>query len=302
LKHIVLYALIVFLGVPFYGLTIYAPKAPPSIPLLRAAEVMKNIRVVLYDDVQSQVLPRILRDSGNLYIIPSNMAAKLYNKGIDIRLMGVTTLGLLYLISADSNILKMDDIDGKQVSIGEPGSSPDVVARRVFSVKKIKPSITYGSTPEIAGFLIAGRIKTAVLPEPYATLVLDSLPSARRIGDFRRMWETLKQGDGIPQAALVGKAGFIQKNREEIDNFIFNYKESVSWTHNLPQRSSALGVKKLGLKISAPALARSFPYMNLTFISGKASKNTLSDYFTALMGTDPQSVGEKVPDENFFTE
>lgn len=292
-----LVAAVLLSAVQAYTLTIYAPKAPPTIPLLRTAETMKNVRVILYDDVQTQVLPKILKENDNLYIIPSNIATKLYNKGIPLQVLGVTTLGLLYLVTSDPAIQKIEDLNGKKVSIGEPGSSPDVIARFLFGRKGIKPDIIYGSTPSIAQYLIGGKIKTAVLPEPYASMVLSRDPSAKRIGDFRRLWESAVPGSaGLPQTVLAGKANAIVKQKKEIDAFIRQYQESISWTHNVPKTSSRFGIDKLKLNMSAEALERSIIFMNLTFISGKGSRDSLTGYFRNLM------VGEKLPDENFYTD
>lgn len=284
-------------AVPSFALTVYAPKAPPTIPLLRTAAVMQNVKVVLYNDVQSEVLPRILKENGNLYIIPSNIAAKLYNKGIPLRILGVTTLGLLYLVSADPSVKAIGDLDGRKVSIGEPGSSPDVIARFLFGKTGVKPVIVYGSTPSIAQYLIGGKVKVAVLPEPYASMVLSKNVSAKRIGDFRRIWGSVLPGsDGIPQTVLAGKAEYIAGQKQEIEEFLRQYQESISWTHNVPKTSSRFGIGKLGLTMSAAALEKSYFFMNLTFIGGKGSRDLLNEYFKNIMA------GEVLPDERFYTE
>lgn len=284
-----------------FALTIYAPKAPPTIPLLKTAEALKNVRIVLYNDVQTEVLPKILKENGNLYVIPSNIAAKLYNKGVPIQVLGVTSLGLLYLLSGDPAVKSIEDLDGIKVSIGEPGSSPDAIARFLFNKKGVKPVIVYGSTPSIAQYLIGGKIKTAVLPEPYATMALSRNPSVRRIGDFRRIWESTVPGSaGMPQTVLAGKAGFIAKQKPEIEEFIRQYQESISWTFNVPKTSSRFGVDKLGLNMKAEALEKSFFFMNLTFMGGKDARASLTGYFKSMMETDRESVGENIPDEKFY--
>lgn len=305
MKHLIVFTLLAALlsAVQAFALTVYAPKAPPTIPLLKTAEKIKSLRVVYYSDVQTEVIPRILKEKDGLYILPSNIAAKLYNKKIPVRVLGVTTLGFLYIITSDPKISRIEDLDGKSVSIGEPGSSPDVFARFLFNRKMIKPVIVYGSTPSITQYLIGGKISTAVLPEPYASMVLSKNPSSRRTIDLKAVSRPFIPGDpGIPQTVLAGKAEYIAVNKKEIAALVRAYRESVLYAEKYPKAVSRFSFEKLGINMTLESLESSLPYMNLTFLSGAEARSALTKYYRCLMQTDKQSVGEKIPDEKFYIE
>ncbi len=288
-----------------FSLTVYAPKAPPTIPLLKAASGTGSIKISLYDDVQSQVLPRILKKEQALFIIPSNLAVKLRTKDPAIRLVGVTSLGLLSLVSADPSVSGVKDLRGKAVAIGDPGSSPDAVSRILFARAGVRPKIVYSSSPEIARQFLGGRIDTAVLPEHAATLAVTARTNARRIAEWKTVWaERFPGSPGIPQTALVTRSEFLDGNGKAVRELVARYRDAVDWCRKFPARASRLGIRSLGLKVPPAVVERSIPHMNLVFLSGKTARKDLLDYFRALAAVDGALTGNPLPDESdpFFAE
>lgn len=261
-----------------WGVEIDAPKAPPSIPLLD----IKEIDINFYQNVSTQVVPKIIRKKGELYIIPVNVAATLYNKGVDIRLLGVTSRGLLSFLSKDTE--KIQDLEGKKLYIGGQGSSPDVVMRNILEKRNISPEINYRSSGEIAKLAMAGKIDNLVLPEPLATMVLSKNKNFKRVAELKDLWK----GKEIPQVGIFVMGKIYDEKPIEINKFIEDYKNALERKSEVKLLEKAKEEFSLGLSIGD--LEESVRYMNLTLDTG--CKKSVEHYLDAL--------GIKLPGDEFY--
>jgi len=261
-----------------WGLEIDAPKAPPSIPLL----AIEDININFYQNVSTEVVPKIIRKKGELYIIPVNVAATLYNKGVDIRLLGVTSRGLLSFLSKD--IEKIVDLEGKKLYIGGQGSSPDVVMKNILEKKNISPEISYRSSGEIAKLAMAGKIDNLVLPEPLATMVLSKNKNFKRVTELKDLWK----GKEIPQVGIFVMGKVYDENPIEVDKIIEKYKKALERKNEVKLLERA--IEEFSLKLSIGDLEESVRYMNLTLDTG--CKKSVEHYLDAL--------GIKLPGDEFY--
>ncbi len=234
-----------------WAIQVAAPKAPPSIPLLGM-----DIDLSLYQDVSTEGIPAIIRGRGDIYILPVNVGAKLYNRGADIQFLGSTSQGLLSLLS--SNAEGLEELQGEKLYIGGQGSSPDVITRTILDERKIEADILYRSSPEIAKLLITGRIKNAILPEPLATMVLAKNPEVQRVEELRKLWK----GGRIPQVGIFVLKTSLDTKGREIEKFIEEYKGSME---SISTEDMEGAIQEFGLKMSTAEFKTSLKYMNLTF-------------------------------------
>lgn len=283
-------------------LNIYVPAAPPAIPLYKSAETLKNLLIHQYTDVASEALPAILKEEEALFVIPTNLAAKLYNKNGNIVLITILSTGMLNIVSTNSDITSIESLDGRKVYIGAPGSSPDVIARYIFSTRNTKPDIEYSSTPEIAKLIIAGKIENAVLPEPMASSVLiRSKENIFKIADLKSEWIKLHPGtQGMPQVAIAANRNFFEKRRKDITTLVSDLKNSVQWTNSNLEEAGTLGEETAGLSIPKKIISQSVSAMNLTCRSATESREDIEIYLKALYEMDPKTVGDKLPDSPFY--
>ncbi|NPV37783.1 hypothetical protein BREVNS_2145 [Brevinematales bacterium NS] len=280
-----------------FSLTIYSPKAAPALPLLR---LTNQITVIFYQDVTTEILPKIVQHEEALFIIPANVAAKLYQRTPDLRLIGITSTGMLALLTTNQTYTNWQDLAGKQVHIGSPGSSPDMVSRVLFRMKGIKPEIVYGDSPQIAQLMIAGKIENAVLPEPLVSLVLSKNPQVRLFKVYREEWNQIfSTRSGVPQTAIVSFAGFLSRHQREMVSFFQAYQKEVAWVNANPAEASKLGVVGLGLQVPPEVIEKSIPRMGLTYLPARMIRQEVLTYFKALKDTDEQVLGN-IPDDNFF--
>lgn len=287
------------MGMPavLFGLRIYTPKAAPALPLIR---MTNTVEVVFYQDVSTEIIPKIVKREDALFVIPANVAAKLYLKTPDLRLVGITSIGMLAILTTNQSYQDWKDVDAKEVYIGAPGSSPDTVSRVLFRTFQVKPNIVYGDSPQIAQFMIAGKIENAVLPEPLVSLVLAKNSSVRVLKYYREEWEKVfSTRSGVPQTAIVAFAGFLEKNKSDIVAFFQQYQREVQWVNQHPAEASKLGVVGLGLTVPEAVIERAIPKMGLTYLPARLARQDILLYLRELMKVDQESVGQ-IPDEKFF--
>lgn len=282
---------------------IYVPSAPPAIPIYKSAETLKNLTVHQYTDVASEALPALIKGEAALFVLPTNVALKLHNKTGNVVLISVLSSGMIQLISSDPTIVSIEDLRGKPLSIPAPGSSPDVIGRYLLKKKGVSPEITYGSSPEIAKLLIAGKIQNAILPEPLASSVLfkGSNTAMHKVSDLREEWlKAHPDTRGIPQVGICCTIEYYESRPQEIGAFISSLRESVDWTNNNYEEAALIGKEKISLAIPENVIAESITSMNLTCRTAKESRTDLEVYFEALYSMDPKTVGGKKAEESFF--
>ena len=283
-----------------YSIDIIIPKAPPSLGVVKAISNMENFNAVYYTDALVEVVPNIVKNKDYIYIIPVNLGAKLYEKNQNLQLIGVLSEGLLSIISSE-DYTSVEELDGKDIYIGAQGSSPDVISRYIFKMKNIEPVINYRSSQEIAKLMMRSKAKLAVLPEPLATLALDKNKNLKRSFMLRTLWKEINGSNGIPQVGIFASQTFIDKHSDDIEKLIKNCEESVAWIYSNPKEASKLAIDIFKVDMSEENMADSLKNMNLVFVRGKKSKNSVERYLNSLKATDSNIIKE-LPDEKFYRE
>ena len=277
---------------------IYVPKAPPAIPIIKATKNSLDFEIEYYTSVNTELVPKIVKGTDGMYLIPTNLAAKLAAKGKDIRLLSVLSTGLLSILGTE-DLNNIKNLDGRVVYIGAQGSSPDVISRYIFSKYNIKPKIIYRSSSEIFKLLISKKIEFAALPEPLATMALMKNAELKRCFVLKNEWEKINGIDSIPQVGLFASKEFLEKNRISIHNFLKELELAVNWVNEVPGDAANMGVKAMNLNIMPKVLEEAIPYMNLTYIGASKSKESLVQYFKSLIEMDKR-VLDKLPKDEFY--
>ncbi|TYB30353.1 MAG: ABC transporter substrate-binding protein [Candidatus Mcinerneyibacterium aminivorans] len=297
-KYLSIFLVFVLVSGFVYGLEIVAPKGPPSVPLIKLTEDNPNYKLSLYTDILTEVIPEFMKADEKIYVMPTNVMAKFYNKNVNLKILNVTSSGMLYILSNSNKIKTISDLKNDKIYVPAPGSSPDIVTRYYLKKKGINVDIKYSSSPEIAKLFIAGKIQNCVLPEPYASKAIFMNKKAKRILNFKEGWKNIAGTDQIPQVGLVAKVSYIEANKKEIDKFLMDYKKAVNWVNNNPKIAAKLASKKLG--ISEKIIELSIPKMNLISLQSKQAYKVLKNYFNILNEDNKKVIGGKIPDEKII--
>jgi len=266
------------ISISSFSMDIYTPKAPPSIPMLPMKD---EVKIHYYQDVHTEIIPKIIKNQGGIYVIPTNLGENLKNKGLELKLLGVTSQGLISIIS-NKKIEDIRDLDGENIIIGAQGSSPDIISKFLFKNNNISPKITYRSTPEIAKLMILQKGDHAVLPEPMATLVLEKNSKLIRTIVYRDEWRKLTSLSGIPQVGLYTTSKYSKTHSKEIEKFINEYKKNLKDLKKNPNEFIDLAQVNFNINLSNKGYEESIKYMNLTLIDGKKGDKLVKEYIEIL--------------------
>lgn len=318
--------IIFLLAVPLYGLALAAQSTAFAVPdIIRITTLkgptgigmltlMEQKKLVLADgrsvplQIEAAGTPdiidaRIAARQSDFVTLPVNQAARLYNLGTGLRLGGVNVWGVLYLVSSDATSSDWKSLKGKRIYSTGKGATPDIVFRELATRNGLNPDTdfildyTYGQV-ELAQLMIAGKVETACLPEPFVTRIILKKPVVKVTMDLQREWAKLNQGGLIAQGGIAVSQDFAAKYPEVARALLAAYESSnleAVKAADAPQRIAALD-----LGIDAESFKASLARINLIFVAADQSKSLVEQFLKPFIGFDPASIGGKLPDASFY--
>jgi NitT/TauT family transport system substrate-binding protein len=289
-------------------LTIYSLKGSPGVGMLRLFEEPPRIQGF---DVKMEALAqadlmaaRFISGEARVGILPPNVAAKIASSGKDIRAVAVIGAGMLSLLSSDSSVKNLEDLRGKTVEVAGQGATPDYVFRRILVSRGLDPEkdikLDFSlSPPEIAQSLIAGKISTALLPEPFATMAFMGKPDLKPLADIQEEWAKAGGHGNYPMTLLVVDGAFASSNQEAVREISNAVKKSIDWVILHPAEAGFLAEKHdLGFK--APVIAAAVPKSSYVFIPAAEARPSLEALFRVFLEYAPASIGGALPVDGFY--
>lgn len=262
-------------------------------------------------DLVLQVFPspdvlvaRIISGDVDAATIPSNLAAQLYNRGVDIEVACTFIWGVLYVVGPQGSD-GLSALSNGEVYAPGRGATPDLVLRYLLDRQGLSDSVTvrYGfSQVEIAQLLISGQIDYAVLPEPFVTRVLRAASARAVVADLQRLW-LQETGLEIPQTVLVtvGASGRAEPGGASTASadLVSVLTESVYRVKSAPQRALSQ-IDTLGLGLDEPTATDALPRLNLRVEPASESRSALEAYFSVLEQFNDQAIGGRLPEAAFY--
>ncbi len=294
------------------SLVLYGAPIGVSLPLARIAD-QNTLQPVAHDiEFQMWRSPDEMRAgvaSGQIEITtsPAPTAANLYNRGTGMRLVGVLTTGMLYLITTDPNLRTLADLAGQSILVPFRGDMPDRVLQLLLQSQAMTPNdvqLNYTATPiEAAQLLLAGRSPAAVMQEPAATAAMVQGAANRltvlRALDLQAEFATATgRGPDIPMAVLLLQDS-LRTQYEDLPAVLLKaVREATDWVNANPAPAATLGETHLDLKQAI--LERSIPYMNLKVRSAQQVREHLEFFYSALATESMDLLGGALPDDGFY--
>ena len=260
-----------------------------------------NYDVVASADV---LLPKLLKGEVQIGILPPNAAAKVYNKNKGAIVMGaVVGEGMLTIVSTDDTVTDLASLKGKKLTVAGQGATPEymiryLAAKEGISLEGGKDGIELDfSIPnaEIAAAIASGKIKNALVPEPFATVACTNAKNCRRAINIQELWGK----DNFPMTVVVINAKFASEYPETVQKFLDAYKDSIYWTNKYPLAAGAL-VEKYTLGLKAMIASKAIPNANFAFTYAKDAKSKIESLLSVFLEFSPEAIGGKLPDSAFY--
>lgn len=253
------------------------------------------------------VVPQIVKGDVDIAAIPANLAAVIFQNTGKIRILGVNTLGVLYICQNGGNdISSVDDLRGKTIYSAGKGSTPQYALEAILTRSGLEIGkdvfIEWKSEHAecVAALIASGEdsSKVAMLPQPFATTAVISNPTIKVSLDLNEAWEAIAGSPLVTGVTVVNKE-FADNNPKAVEAFMKAYGESVSFTETNLEEAAAL-VAEYGILPKAPIAAKAIPECNIVLLTGDEMKKALDEYFAVLYSFNPSSVGGKLPGEEIY--
>lgn len=244
--------------------------------------------------------------------LPTNTAAILNNKGVDIKLLNVSVWGILGMISRDNSLKSLKDFKGKKIAVPFRADMPDIVFKQLLKKEGLDPKkdfeLVYVASPvDAMQMLIMRRIDHALLAEPAISMALRKTksfpvsivaPELYRSVDLQEEWGKIFGTNGdVPEAgvAVMGR----MKNEHVIKRFQEEYAKSLAWYKANQKEAGKLVVKTLDM-LNQDGVTDSISHVRFKNISAADAKKDLEFFFNILKEEDPKSIGDKLPKDSFY--
>jgi NitT/TauT family transport system substrate-binding protein len=255
-----------------------------------------------------EIVPKIVQGQIDIAAVPPNLSSVLYNNthGM-VKVVVVSTLGIMYVVENGETITSLNDLRGKTILAGFKGKSPEYDLKFILNANGIDSekdlAIEWRSEhTECVAALAANKNTIAVLPQPFVTTAMMLNSDIRIALDLNKEWEALQEKSGSRSALITGvliaRKEFIEKNPGAVIDFLNRYAASVEYANNYIDETAAL-TGQYGI-IPQAAAQRAIPFCNITFIEGREMMEKLSGYLQVLYEQNPQSIGGSLPNEEFY--
>lgn len=287
-------------------LALYVPDGAPALAVASLFEsnkiAGKSLKLTITTGANVQA--KVLNGEADIVVCPTNMAATLYNKGVDYKLISANVFGLLYLVG-NKPAASLNDLVGKVVhSIGK-NNTPEFVFKKILANANIeyvdsdvavegKVAIRYYEAgSEIIPLLKSGNVDYAILGEPAVTKA-----GVTELFDLQALWKQATNLDeSYPQAGVFVKSALLEDTKF-IDGLLKALGDNTQYLQDNSDKIASLLVTNgsndfNGTTFTANTLAR----CNIRCIKATDCKAQLTAYFNAIATINTSFT---LPDDGFY--
>ena len=301
-------------------LVLSGPFAAVSFPLIHMVEsgALKDVAETVEfrswkDPDQLRVLALDAKSDVDFVAMPTNVAANLYNRGVRLQLVNVSTWGVLWMVSREANLKTLADFKGKEILMPFRADMPDIVfqvlaEKQGLDVKRDFTLRYVGSPLDAMQMLITRRADHALLAEPAVSVALRKTksfpvsviaPELYRSANLQEEWGRVTQRPArIPQAGMVA-LGRALADPALVEKFQKAYAASLAWCEKHPEECGKLVAKRVDM-LTPEGVADSVRVDNAVFVTAREAKPELEFFFGLLHARQPALVGGKLPDGGFY--
>lgn len=288
--------------------TIATLKGPSAMGMIRMIDSLSHeenpsVKIEILNE-PIQVRKMMFDGTADFAILPTTMAAIMYNKGLEYQLLAIPVWGTFYVFGSDTSITQWSDLKGKRVHVMARGMTPDVLFRYLLLQNGIDPEkditldYSFPTHIDLANAVAANQAELGVVAEPFATLVMQKNKKVKLIFDLNDEW-TRHQGNPLAITAFVAKKNLIQEQPQLVEQVLLAYAASTLWVNQQPDSAAVLIAKHQILPDEAVARA-AIPRANLRFVRARGISQQVGAYLSVFYQLNPEIIGGKVPDEVFY--
>jgi NitT/TauT family transport system substrate-binding protein len=285
-------------------------KGPTSMGLVKVMDDTKNGTAAnnykfTIAGAADEITAGIIKGDFDIAAIPCNLAAVLYNKSKGgLKVAGINTLGVLYILETGNEINTVEDLKGKTIYSTGKGTTPEYTLNYLLSSYGLDPAkdvtIEYKSeATEVAALLSEATDAVAMLPQPFVTTVMMKNDKLRVALDVAKEWDKVsKNSSSVVTGVVVVNKEFLENNKEAVDVFLSEYVAASKYVNENVEEAAAL-VEQFDI-VAAAVAKQAIPNCNITLIQGDEMQTKVNGYLETLFNQNPETVGGTMPDEAFY--
>lgn len=241
----------------------------------------------------------------DIALVPTDMAAKVYNKNSSYQICASIGQGSYYLVTSDPEVRGFNStLINKEIAIAGESSMTDNIVKAILKKNNIDETLVkfkYTNTvPELVKTLTLGEIYTGIVPETSLTSLLYKHSGLKILASTNDAYEnTFDISEGYPQFSVIVRKDFAKNNKEYVNKFLSKLKESIEFVNNNPLQAGAYG-EELKIPIKPQILSKAIKRCNLKFIEIDKFKQNYEYFFDILYNYNNEAVGGTVPDESIY--
>lgn len=173
-----------------------------------------------------------------------------YANGADVRIIsGASSGGTVVVASEKSNISNLEDIEGKTFITPGIGCTHDVQFETYLQQQgdeKLKSSRiggtlkhVLGNPAQYQGMFETGQVDIAVVPEPWASTLIQN--GAKVIVST----DKIAYGNTLPNTVLVASGALIEENKEIVKGLVQAHQEAVDFINDNPEKANEIAIQSI---------------------------------------------------------
>ncbi len=253
---------------------------------------------------REEATAKILKNDVQGSMMSVQESANIYNKGLPVVLINATYGASFFLISESDAVTGYEDLKGRAIWTSMKGGPVAFTMNQlILNNTDFDPvqdlDYQFFSFTELTNMILNDLkdIEVYSLRDPYVSRILASKPEARIILDFDAEWDKVF-GHRIPNSGLVMDRTFMEAHPDFAPVLNEAYREAIDWMNDHPEEAAALGARYLKGQDEAILLA-SIKNLNLDLID-ESIETQLNDYFSLWLEFNPEMVGGRLPEEDFY--
>ena len=282
---------------------IAALKGPTGMGMVKLADKQNYPNYTVSIEASPDALnPRIISGEVDVAAVPVNLASVLYNKlDGDISVLAVSTLGVLYVVEAGSEVNSLADLAGKTVYATGQGATPEYILNYLLDKNGVAGSVEVnyvGEHAALATMLADGSAEIGMLPEPNVTSTLAGNDNLRIALNLTEEWNKVCSTE-LVQGVVIARKSFVNEHPEAIEQFLREYEKSSAFVNENIDEAAKL-IVDAGILGNVEIAKKAIPNCNISFSKGEAMHKAVEGMLTVLFEANPKSIGGKLPDKDFY--
>lgn len=287
---------------------LFNPSGPTVIPVagLTNSEISGDLDIeVTYWNNVDEVLAAVNKKETGLVVMPITAGVNMYNRGLDLTLLGVHEWKVFYLIARSGvEFSNWTSMQGKDIytPVGK-GQTADILMRAGLKQSNLElgvdVNINYAPPQEIVALFKEGKVDFAALPEPFVTMAIQG-DKGSIVLDFQKYWQELSgQNDRLPIAGLFASKEFLKNYPRETVRFLDAFNKSITWANENPDL--AIEASAEILPVPAPVIKQALKRIDFYYVPASECKAEVTAFLSKIKELDDESI-EKVPDAGFYVD